>query len=157
MELDAQNFRMARLNTSWCRSRTILVNAAVWSSCGPLSYGGEDTNAYNVSGPLDGEGFPCPRGRAAEGMTVDAIITLAKVERVGFLKMDIEGAEEEVLLRGDTGWLDRVDSTKIELHADTYREISHVLKSHDFLCGKDSGHWNCVNAQRVPPRETPLG
>ena len=37
------------------------------------------------------------------------------MERIGLLKMDIEGAEEEIFA-GDFSWLDKVDIVLVELH-----------------------------------------
>jgi FkbM family methyltransferase len=48
--------------------------------------------------------------------TVGAVLAGLGWDQVDVLKMDIEGAEEAVLLRGDPGWLARVSVLVIDIH-----------------------------------------
>jgi methyltransferase FkbM-like protein len=54
-------------------------------------------------------------------------------ERIDLVKMDIEGAEQE-LFKADLSWLDRVDCLIVELHADRVDSegIIAVLRAHGF-------------------------
>ena len=47
--------------------------------------------------------------------TIPELMRIHGMERIGLLKMDIEGAEEEIFA-GDFSWLDKVDIVLVELH-----------------------------------------
>ncbi len=48
-------------------------------------------------------------------VSLPTLLSERSIERVGYLKIDIEGSEVE-LLSGDVSWIDRVDCLAIELH-----------------------------------------
>lgn len=54
-------------------------------------------------------------------------------ERIDLLKMDVEGAEQE-LFKADLTWLERVDCLVVELHADRvdWKGIIAALRTHGF-------------------------
>jgi FkbM family methyltransferase len=58
-------------------------------------------------------------GIAVQALPIARLLELAGADRIGLLKLDIEGAEREVLNRA-CGWIDRVDTLVAELH-DRYR------------------------------------
>jgi hypothetical protein len=63
---------------------------------------------------------------------------------VDFLKIDVEGAERE-LLRGAAGWADAVRSLKVELHGDyAVEDCESDLRRLGFETRRDSHHWACV-------------
>ncbi len=88
------------------------------------------------------------------GMTVLSIMEYFDLDKVDFLKMDIEGAEIEILLRGDLAWLNRVSQFNIEIHGwlthsrvdadlivdkciDRIREFGFEVSRHD-------SHWSSI-------------
>jgi hypothetical protein len=78
-------------------------------------------------------------------MTIDSLFSRFEIDRVDFLKMDIEGAEAQVL-GGKLGWLDRVQAIKIEAHPPTATvdQCREVLERHSFKCQLDSKHWASI-------------
>jgi hypothetical protein len=55
-------------------------------------------------------------------MSMNDILKFAQFEKVDLLKVDIEGAEIE-LLGGDLAWLNHVGAIAVEFHGDS-REVS---------------------------------
>jgi FkbM family methyltransferase len=50
------------------------------------------------------------------GVSVPQLMSAYRIERVGLLKVDIEGGEFAVLADGDLGWLQGVDQLALEVH-----------------------------------------
>jgi len=50
------------------------------------------------------------------GVSVPQLMSAYRIERVGLLKVDIEGGEFAVLADGDLGWLQGVDQLALEIH-----------------------------------------
>ena len=126
VEMDAQNADLAARNTSAWADRVSVLHAAVWSGDGYATYGGDIEDGYAVS-----------------------IMDEFGADRVDYLKMDIEGAESEVLLATSPDWLRRVDSIKIEIHnGDDMAKYISAMESAGFQCWKDDRHWSCIAAAR---------
>lgn len=109
VEPDAENARLARRNLERNHIQAEVLEAAVGASDGSVAFRGD--RSANL-------------GRAGEGDERVRMVSMATVlERiplgvaVDLVKMDIEGGEEAVL-RGDLGWLDRVQSLIVEFHPD---------------------------------------
>ena len=83
----------------WNRSEFLRIsnpNAAAWSfRCEPAAEGTEG---------------------AFRAYTVQEIINLAQLERCDLLKLDIEGAEEQLFSEFADQWLARVDAILVEIH-----------------------------------------
>ena len=80
LEPDGDNHEMAQKNLAAYGSRVVLLNKALSSSSGTLL----------VSGTHDGA-FISSTGKAVEATTVPDLMTLMGWQRLGILKMDIEG------------------------------------------------------------------
>jgi FkbM family methyltransferase len=77
-------------------------------------------------------------------ITMDALLQDAGIDRIGVLKVDIEGAEAEVF--ADCGaWIDRVDLLSIECHSD-------VVTTDDLLATlrANGGHFDVRHLERNP-------
>jgi len=117
VEPDPGNFKLLTYNLKGSRfaDRGCAIQAAVWSSSSPLEI--EDSgsaghvNQYRVK-PIREKGQS--RGLVS-GTTIQKIITVSGFETIDILKVDIEGAEVE-LLKGNVDWLDRVKWMVIEFH-----------------------------------------
>lgn len=147
VELDKNNYDAAQINLqpfSNCR----LVNAAVWSEDGTVSYdSGEEEWGFHVNNDLTTSG-----GATAAAKTVLTIMNENNIETIDYVKMDIEGAEWPVLSSGDA-WLRKIKSMKIELHpkfnsSATYENCADILNRSGFLCRRDDRHWNTLVAVR---------
>lgn len=147
IEMDAANAAMCARNTSHLGERCRVIEAAVWSRCGEIVYGGDEAWSLSVRDALNDSASPST-GRVARAMTIDQILDEAGWDTVDFVKMDIEGAESEVLRCAD-GWMNRVRSMKIELHPPAeFEACRRVLTSHGFHCKRDRRHPNAIVSMR---------
>ena len=65
---------------------------------------------------------------------------------VDILKMDIEGAERDVLRSGDSNWLSNVRLLLLETHGqEIEHEVMPILKSNGFMCCRFRNVWYCNN------------
>jgi hypothetical protein len=63
---------------------------------------------------------------------------------VDYLKVDVQGAERE-LLRDGAGWSDEVRCVKVELHGDyTVDDCQADLRHLGYITQPDLRHWACV-------------
>jgi hypothetical protein len=90
----------------------------VWSSTGQLVLRDEEMGAgrefarqVRLAQPGDTNTFPA--------VAIGDVLRESGHHKISLLKMDIEGAEAEVLGRGERAWLDAVQSFAIELHDGT--------------------------------------
>lgn len=102
VELDPANAAMARRNLQGTACE--VVNAAIWTSDGTISFGGDTEDAFAV-----GKGT-----NSAPSVTLTTLLDQRGLARADFVKMDVEGAEWDLLHM--PGWLDRVDAIALEVH-----------------------------------------
>jgi FkbM family methyltransferase len=137
VELDEDNVGLARRNIAPWADRCEIIHAAIWVGDGEVRYSGWPgaTSTYRVTG-------------AADGTPVHAM-SLATLLRergggVDYLKVDVEGAERE-LLRDGAGWAEEVRCVKVELHRE-YRveDCEADLRRLGYSTRRDSQHPACV-------------
>jgi FkbM family methyltransferase len=110
VELDPGNADVCRRNLrGWPRGS--LIEGAVWCEDGEVAWEVPDGQG-ELSGRVGGG------GRTARAVSLDSLMAAVPAgERVDYVKMDIEGAEREVLRR-NTAWAARVRCLKVEVHGD---------------------------------------
>ncbi len=106
VELDPANAKLADRNIEPWRDRCRLTRAAVWTHEGEVSY---DRRA----GLEDGARVGASGRHAAPALTLNSL--LQATGPADYVKMDIEGAELEVL-RHRTEWAEAVRSISVECH-----------------------------------------
>ena len=150
VELDAGNFLLAQENTRWCKDRVTLINAAIWSSDGYVNFDGPGEDAFHVVGSAvaDDTAPATSLTRSVRSLTMESLIKDFDIARIDYLKMDIEGAEAEIILATDPSWLALVDAMKIELHDVDYDDFDRALSARGFRCYPDSRHPSCIVAVR---------
>jgi FkbM family methyltransferase len=136
VELDEANVALARRNVAAWADRCEVIHAAVWTGDGEVRYRGwaGGTSNYQVTG---GEGAPV---RAV------SLATLMREQGgpVDYVKVDVEGAERELLSDG-TGWAEQVRCLKVELHGEYRAEQCEAdLRRLGFRAWQDPQHWACV-------------
>ena len=115
VELDGDNAALARRNFEPWDERAELIEAAVWTEDGEGWYHRWPgaTSAFYLHEPAPGEE---PQGPVVATLSLNALL-----ERTGgpvaFVKMDVEGAERELLSR-KTEWAAEVGCIKVEVHGD---------------------------------------
>jgi FkbM family methyltransferase len=139
VDLDADNCVVARRN---CR-RARILNVAVSAISGTQTYSGEEAWSFRLDPSGD---------RAVEARTLDELTDLLG-GRADFVKMDIEGAEWEVV-KAPGEWPERIGSLLIEIHGTEGRrqagidEMMGYLRNKGFTCRKHEALWSAVWAKR---------
>jgi FkbM family methyltransferase len=110
IEPDQENFKLLSENLSGlpdCHP----VLAAVWPVPGfvQLERDGLRHSAFRTKATTGS-------GDTIEALSIPSIMERFGLERIGLLKIDIEGAEMELFSAPDLSWLERVDRIAIELH-----------------------------------------
>jgi FkbM family methyltransferase len=137
VEMDHENMALAKLNTEFARDRCCYLQAAAWSKSGTVFYGGEDKWGFRV---VSGQAGREVASNSVLAMTAAEIMDYFQFDYVDYLKMDIEGAEAEILLK-DNDWLDRVGSINLEYHERynsdaNFENICKALSAANFDCAK---------------------
>ena len=158
VEMDATNHRLAVANTAAYGTRVTILHAAVWVHDGEIAYAGDEPDAYHVemgggSVPAVAEAVAGAPAAKAVAKRIGTLLAEHGLERVHYMKMDVEGAEAD-LLAGRLDWADRVDSIKVEIHPPASASvICDTLRAHGFTCSYDEQHWNTVVAVREPRQD----
>jgi len=147
-EMDLDNYLLAKKNTA-AYDNVSLYNKAIWVDNEMLSYNSNTAfDAYAVDHTLE----PTHAIKNVEGITISKLIKEHKLDRIDYLKMDIEGAEKDILKSKDLYWLNHVEALNIEFHFSdnkTIDEYIEILETHGFCAKKDSKHWSCILATRA--------
>ncbi len=137
VEMDENNFALARRNLEPLFPRVSLVRAAVWHQEGEVVYGedGEGEWGFHV---MEGAPAQAQGRRRAPARTVGGLLKEHGFDRVDYVKMDIEGAEASVLAQ-DNGWLARVGCLMLETHVEfnplaSMERCAQLLEAKGFRC-----------------------
>jgi FkbM family methyltransferase len=154
VEAEAENARLLRLNTA-SFPQIEVVHAAVWSRGGTVAI--EDVGNDRWGFQVRDEGTQPRRVRA---ITIPELMRETGVGRIDLLKVDIEGAEHE-LLRKRPDWLLDVGAIVIEFHESSPGATAaseRVLARHGFAQqatleeNRYYEGWRTVGARRVASR-----
>jgi FkbM family methyltransferase len=144
VEMDPGNAALCRRHTEPFRQRCTVVEAAIWTENGRVSYGGGNESAFSVTE------FQAAVGNSgsARAVTIDTLLAECEVDRIGFIKMDIEGAEGPVLRAGGS-WLDRTQAIQVEVHPPvTLDQVESLLRDAGFQVSRHRHHLSSVNGTR---------
>ena len=110
IEPDSENFDLLQKNLEGL-SGCYAVKAAAWPVDGwvDLERDGLRHSAFRTKATMDSKG-------SIEALSITGLMRRFGIDRIGLLKIDIEGAEMEIFSAEDLSWLDRVDRIAIELH-----------------------------------------
>jgi FkbM family methyltransferase len=110
VEPEAENVVLLKRNTG-LYPRVNALHAAVWSRTTEVAVANpkDDANAFRMTEAANGSGPRVP------AFTIGQLIDRMGCGRLDLLKMDVEGAEVEIL-RAASEWLDRVNVMIVELH-----------------------------------------
>jgi FkbM family methyltransferase len=107
VELDRENAALCRRNTSRWRERCEVLEAAVWTEDGFVTYEIDPTREYGA--------HVAEQGRRASAVSLNTLLT-EHGSPVDFVKVDLEGAEASIL-RTNTEWAAGIRCIKVEPHA----------------------------------------
>lgn len=132
VEPHPDNFIVLKQNLEPYKNGYECIQAAVWSHPTQLSF---DQRSGGVGHEWGRSYLQLNKEASGDTLAVD-IPSLLKVSgfgRIALLKMDIEGAEEQVFGARDTSWLSHTDNIVIELHGNRRRDVfMNAIKGHGF-------------------------
>lgn len=114
VELDPENAELARRNTASWADRVELLQGAVWSEDGEISFERERGNEFGVHVVPDGSAGAAQTTRALSMETIFGHVPDGA--RVDYVKMDVEGVEARLLSGPAAAWLERVDAIALQVH-----------------------------------------
>ena len=154
VEMDESNFEILKMNMAQFKNWEA-VHGAIWTSDGTIDYSGQDEETLAIQGidPLN-DALNLPR-RSSKSYSIQSILDKYNVDRVDFMKMDIEGAEIPIFDE-DLSWLERIQSMHVEVHNpevntsknDYTRMVMEKAQRSGFHCEKDSRHWSAFFGYR---------
>tara|TARA_R110002096_G_C14653248_1_gene726627 strand:- start:5948 stop:6763 length:816 start_codon:yes stop_codon:yes gene_type:complete len=149
-EMNRENFLLAKRNTKFY-DKVIIYNKAVWTEDTTVIYKNSlGYDAYAIINNEDTQDIKQEIERV-QSISIASIIKNHKLEIIDYLKMDIEGAEEAILLAEDLSWMNKVRAMNIEMHLDDIKEIDryiNIIKNKGFNAWKDDKHWSSIFAVR---------
>lgn len=136
-------FPIAARNLSPYPNATLL-RKGLWDCQTVLAFSDDSTG----SSVCDGK----PASGVIETTDVPTILDQFGVDRIDILKMDIEGAERNVILNGSDSWLPKTAIMIVELHGSQIaNECTSYLKKKGFTCSRyRSLHYFINDALRDP-------
>ena len=125
LELEASNYRMLKKNTMH-EPRICPLHCGLWAVDGTLSVANEsaETWAYYAVESSDNE-HDCI---TTPSLSISSLMKKYDMPSIDLLKLDIEGAEKEVLSTADQ-WIEKVKTIAVELHDWLKPGCSDALKS----------------------------
>lgn len=140
-EMDKENFDLAIKNTSNFNN-VKLFNKAVWKNKGTIRYDNNNVpDAYTINNNYSNKGIE------VECISIPDILIDNNIHYVDILKMDIEGAELEIIYNHNNSWLSKIKTINIEFHNQTDEEMEkHVsfFINKGFNAKRGSLHWNSI-------------
>jgi FkbM family methyltransferase len=115
LEPEPANFEMLRRNAA-PYPNIEPRRQALWSRPGRLRITNPDAAAYGFQVGEEGTMPPAADDGVVESVDVPMLLREAGADRIDLLKLDVEGAELEILRDGADRWIDRVGTLAIELH-----------------------------------------
>lgn len=126
LEPNSENLEVASRNLAPYGNRARLCAMGLWSRRSRLCVEGSGTGSFVHEGKN--------RDMATvKSISITELLEQHSIDEIGILKMDIEGAEEEVFRASNLAWLNRVRVLLIEFHSlDGQREITALLRANGF-------------------------
>lgn len=136
IEPNAENFHLAVANLEPYGARVAVLQCALWGATGAVGLKGQQMACAvsDTEGEVPASNVPTPLERF-------------DVAQVDLMKMDIEGAEVEVLRSGVGGWLRQVRCLLLETHGRNVEEtVLPLLPSEGFSIQRHRNVWYCFRA-----------
>lgn len=147
VEPDPGNYEICLQNIAGL-DHCCVVQAAIWIADGTVAYEGTDEQSYAITETEANKKGTC------QSITIDSFIRDNKLGHIDYMKMDIEGAEYNVLLNDHSkNWLRKVTCLSIEVH-DTpgltkeigIRQLLQELENNNFQVSRSANHWSALFA-----------
>lgn len=118
IEPDPENVRILRMNLrrQLDEGSVVLAAAALYDHDGWVNLAGEGWAYNHAIGKETERGVQVPAGMRVPAITPETMIRQWGLEKIDLLKIDIEGAEDN-LFRGALEWLEIVETILLEIHS----------------------------------------
>ena len=124
IEPEPGNFKVLQQNVS-AYPQIQPVEAALWSKDQPISLVDPGIGAHGFQ-TVDQNPRNCERHALVQAFALDTIMECFGLKTIDILKIDIEGAEKEVL-EHSAPWIDKVNVIMLELHDHLKPGCSHAF------------------------------
>lgn len=143
VELESNNYQVAIRNTAFAGNRIEMIQAGIWIKDGIVGIQGEKSDGFSVR-----DNVSCLN--TAPSFTMETLSRRFGSLKMDFIKMDIEGAEEQIILSSEASWLLSVDQILIEIHNQEIKEpIIKKMRKFGFEVSKSNRHWSGLAARRI--------
>ena len=148
VEMDEQNASLCHKNIQFLRGRAKVINAAIWINDGTVEYDVIE-NFQNGLSLVGGSTSKTLAKRKVDSICINSLISAECPEdMVDLVKMDIEGAEADVL-RKNTEWTGKVKVIMVECHPPYTREYCRIdLERLGFKTSLHKTHADCVIGEK---------
>ena len=138
IEPNDESYMLAAQNLAPYGKRVSLVLAALWSKQTVVRLSGVHTGAA-----ID------VHGQEVATETIPSLMSKFAISSIDLLKLDIEGAEIDVLEAGaQEGWLNKIRVIVLEIHSyESERPLIGLLSSAGFQCTRFRNAWYCVRRE----------
>ena len=129
VEPDKNNFEILNFNTRKYKN-IITINKAIWINDEMVSL----ENPVGLSNSfIFKKSYDDNLKNTIQAISLNSLMEQFNILRIGLLKVDIEGAEQEIFLEGNNNWIKKVHHISIEFHDSKVAEkISKLLKYMNF-------------------------
>lgn len=110
IEPDSDNFKSLVRNTKDYKNITPL-NLGIWYKSCHIEVKNKDVGSWSFEFQEVNQ-----RGKGTPAISISDLMSEYQIPKIDILKIDIEGAEKELLENNSDKWLPRVDTLVIELH-----------------------------------------
>lgn len=133
LEPNPKSYEIAKLNLAPYGERCILLKKGLFSNDQVQYFSGIETAASIDS-----------TGMEINCVTIASLVEQFSIPHIDILKMDIEGAEEDIFLANPVVWLKLTELLIIETHGLQIESlVSQVLKKNDFTMSRYRSIWYC--------------
>ena len=142
IEPDRANFDLLQRNMLPYGGRVSCLHGAVWDRETTLQFDEATVGAGAEWGRQMKEGTG-----DVTAFDIPALMSIAGFQRIGLLKIDVEGAEREIFACDADKWLPLVDNIVIELHGDSATRIFHkAIEPYGFIVSRCDELTVCLKA-----------
>jgi FkbM family methyltransferase len=127
IEPNKESYSLAEVNLKKYPERVKLIKKGLWSNETKLGLVGKFTGAriVNTNNTVDSE---------VECIGVDTVLTKYNIDMIDILKLDVEGAEKQILLENSGNWLKYTQIIIVEFHGnDIKKECETFLQERGFI------------------------
>ncbi len=134
LEPNEDSFPLAQRNLMPYGERVTLLKTALWFELTTVHFGGIQTGAA-----IGTSGAEVPTS------TITQLMTQFNLDFIDLLKLDIEGAEAQVVPSGVGDWLDKVGTILLETHgSEVEKSLIALLTKANFACEQFRNVWYCT-------------